>query len=113
MKRKVIACLVGVAIWVSAILAIFVWRAWRQHEDDRLRSSCISDLHMIAIAKEVCSIKRGLTNGTTVEWKDIEPYLEGDRSWYRCPAGGTQSLGRIGEPPTCSIGGDHVYNPDR
>jgi hypothetical protein len=31
---------------------------------------------------------------------DLLPYL---RRWPVCPAGGTYTIGAIGEPPTCSV----------
>ena len=53
--------------------------------------------------------------GRKLTWEDIEPELASYAFQYKwsngvphCPDGGTYTLGRIGEPPKCSVGGpDH------
>jgi hypothetical protein len=53
-------------------------------------------------------------------WDDLKPELEGYAIRYKwtngipvCPDGGTYTIGRVGEPPKCSIGGpDHSLPSD-
>ena len=66
---------------------------------------CIANLRDFDSAKQQWALENGKTNGI-VTWADIKPYLgrgpEG--SLPKCPQGGTYTIGKIGELPTCSLG---------
>lgn len=61
---------------------------------------CINNQRRIEAAKETWAIRTGATNGAAVNWSDIA----GDffLGLPRCPEGGKYSLGRVGEPVSCS-----------
>src|SRR5205085_826790 len=69
---------------------------------------CMNNLRLIDGAKQQWALANEKTNGA-VAWNDILPYLgkEPKVQIPRCPKGGTYILGNIGEPPKCSIGGNH------
>jgi hypothetical protein len=44
------------------------------------------------------------TTNDVVTWDDVRPYLSREgKATPTCPAGGTYTLGRLGESPTCSV----------
>jgi hypothetical protein len=70
------------------------------------KPACINNLRQIAAAKQEWALENGKTNGSVVMENEITPYLKG---WSRtnfpeCPSGGTYTIGKIGENPTCSLG---------
>jgi hypothetical protein len=69
-------------------------------------NACINNLRQIDGAKNEWALENNKTNGTPVTEADIKPYLKLDASgnFPRCPAGGTYTIGPVGEPPTCSLG---------
>ena len=63
-------------------------------------TACINNLRMIDAAKAQWALEKGKNNGDVPTRDDLLPYL---RRWPVCPAGGTYTIGAIGEPPTCSV----------
>jgi hypothetical protein len=78
---------------------------------------CVNRLMQIQAAKEEWALERNKTTNDVPTWDDLYPYLWSGftNSWFTngrpvCPEGGTYTLGRVGVPPTCSIGGPrHSY----
>ncbi len=70
-------------------------------------NACVNNLRIIDAAKQQWALERGKTVRDIPTWDDVRPYL--GRSWSNtipvCPEGGTYTLGRVGIPPACSIGG--------
>lgn len=78
---------------------------------------CIENLRVIDAAKQTWAmvLKDPITNAVPT-WKDVLPYMQNvTRIWQngggppKCPSGGTYKLGRVAEPPTCSVPG-HVLD---
>jgi hypothetical protein len=69
-------------------------------------NACINNLRQIDAAKNEWALENNKTNGTPVTAADIKPYIKLDAagSLPKCPAGGTYTIGPVGEPPTCSLG---------
>jgi len=71
-------------------------------------SKCVLNLRQIQICKELWADNQGKTTNDVPSWNDLSPYFP-DPKWSNgiptCPAGGTYKIGRVGEQPTCSIGG--------
>jgi len=69
-------------------------------------NACINNLRQIDAAKNEWALENNKTNGTPVTVADIKPFIKLDASGNlpKCPAGGTYTIGVIGEPPTCSLG---------
>jgi general secretion pathway protein G len=68
---------------------------------------CINNLRQVDGAKEQWALENGKTNGDTVVTEnDIKPYLRLDSKGNlpQCPSGGKYVIGRLNEPPTCSLG---------
>jgi len=64
------------------------------------RSSCINNLRQIEGAKEQWALEQHKLTNDTPTWEDVLAYL---RSHPECPDGGTYRIGRVDEPPSCSI----------
>jgi hypothetical protein len=71
-------------------------------------SKCVLNLRQIQICKELWADNERKTTNDVPSWNDLSPYFP-DPKWSNsipvCPAGGAHKLGRVGEQPTCSIGG--------
>jgi outer membrane lipoprotein-sorting protein len=70
------------------------------------RNACINNLRQIDGAKNEFALEKGKKTGDTVAEADIAPYIRGG-ILPTCPSGGTYTIGKVGENPTCSIPG-HV-----
>ena len=68
--------------------------------------TCINNLRQIDAAKYEWALENRKTNGTVCTASDITPYIKLDANGNlpKCPSGGTYTIGKIGEPPTCSLG---------
>jgi len=71
------------------------------------RNVCINNLRQIDAAKNQFALEKGKTNGDPVTEADITPYLRGG-VLPKCPSGGTYTIGKVGENPTCSIPGHEL-----
>ena len=71
----------------------------------RAAAPCINNLRIIDAAKNEWALEIGKTTNNAPTWDDVRPYLPDSRSHSIpvCPDGGTYTLGRVGEPPTCSL----------
>jgi hypothetical protein len=72
-------------------------------------NACVNNLRQLDGAKQTWALEYTKTNNAPVTWDDVRPYL---KSPLICPQGGTYILGRIGEPPRCSLGSEHALPRD-
>ena len=78
-------------------------------------NACINSLRQIEGAKEQWALENHKATNDAPAWDDIRPYLghgaQGDLSGLHCQNGGTFTVGRVADPPTCSIRGpNHSLN---
>jgi hypothetical protein len=66
---------------------------------------CVNNLRQIDGAKNVWAMENGKTNGAICTQSDIKPYIKLDAKGYlpKCPLGGTYTIGKFGESPTCLL----------
>ena len=78
-------------------------------------SRCVDNLHHIEILKREWANEKGKSSNDVPSWDDLRPYFP-DR-WSNsipvCPDGAMYTINRIGELPTCSIGGPGHSLPPR
>jgi hypothetical protein len=72
--------------------------------------TCIDNLTQIDGAKQEWALEHNKNSDAKPTWDDIRPYLadsfkSGTNQIPVCPQGGKYMLGRVGDRPTCSIGG--------
>jgi hypothetical protein len=103
-KSKIIRIVIAfilVAAFAFGTHAFFVARS------ENASAPCINNLRIIVSAKSEWAFENGKTTNDVPTWNDLRPYLP--ETWSNgipvCPDGGRYTIGRIGRPPTCSIGG--------
>ena len=78
----------------------------------RAAAPCINRLRQIESAKAQWALEQSKTTNDLPTWSDLFPYIAlsfTNSFWTNggpvCPEGGVYILGRVGELPTCSLGG--------
>ena len=64
------------------------------------QNACINNLRQIDARQKTMGAGKRQTGHRRSDQEDLLPYL---RKWPVCPAGGTYTIGAVGEQPTCSI----------
>jgi len=68
-------------------------------------NACINNLRQIDGAIQQWALEFGKSNGVVCTESDIKPYIKlYDGNLPICPTGGKYTIGKVGEPPTCSLG---------
>ena len=96
--------LVPVAV-VPAMLAAIAVPNFIKARTVSQQNACINNLRQIDAAKNEWALEKGKSASDIPTREDISPYL---RKWPVCPAGGTYTVGSVGEKPTCSIPGHQL-----
>jgi hypothetical protein len=97
------------AVIATIVLALGVHNFIRAHKTSAT-TACLNNLRLIEAAKQQWALENSKTTNDIPTWDDIRPYLGRfqSNSIPVCPKGGTYTLGRVGNLPTCSVGGpDH------
>jgi hypothetical protein len=69
-------------------------------------SPCNKNLYELQIMKYAWKAEQGKTTNDIPTWEDLwDQFAPKWSNGPICPAGGSYTLNRVGEPPTCSIGG--------
>jgi hypothetical protein len=73
-------------------------------------NACLNNLRQLEGMKAQWALENSKTSNDVPTWETITPYLAPRELEHKpigpaCPQGGTYSLGRAADPPTCSIGG--------
>jgi len=68
-------------------------------------NACFNNLRQIDAAKQQWGLEHHASATNTPSWDDLRPYLAGGKI-LTCPNGGTYTIGRMNQPPTCSHSGD-------
>ena len=100
-KRAVFGCaLVALAIFAGVVVLSFIGA-----KSTPSKNACVNNLRQLDRAKEAWRLENHKTSNDYPRWEDLVPYL---REKPVCPEGGTYVLGRVADPPTCSLGGTHT-----
>jgi len=102
----------GAIFLLFAILAIpnFVQDPWTSPAN-----ACINNLRQIDGAKNQWTLEHNAKSNDIITINDIRSYIERERNnsfikldakgnLPKCPSGGIYTIGKIDEPPTCSLG---------
>ncbi len=73
-------------------------------------NACVNNMRQIDGAKQQWALVNKKTTNDIPTWSDLAPYLSRNGTNLPvCPGGGVYTLGRLGEPPKCSVGhGSHL-----
>ena len=87
------------------MIALFgLWFAGchKKPNDPYQGNACINRLRMIDAAKQEWGLEHHKTTNDVPTWDSIRFYLRRDGAIPTCPAGGTYTIGRLDQDPTCS-----------
>ncbi|SPE56474.1 conserved exported hypothetical protein [Verrucomicrobia bacterium] len=102
-NSKRLTIIAVVAVFVMTAVAAVLPRLIRAHSTTA-SNTCVNNLRQIDSAKQQWMLECNQSTNQTPSWDAICPYLR-RAEIPRCPQGGRYILGRVGEPPRCSIGG--------
>ncbi len=94
------------SIAMIPLMAIFVAMAipnFVKAKNAALTAVCVNNLQQIDAAKQTWARENKKDESQTPTGQDLTPYLKNGFHTLICPAGGTYSINKIGEKPTCSI----------
>ena len=102
----------------TAFIALVVLAA--THKTSSRFPHCHANLVMIDLSKRMWASEGNKGTNDTPTWEDLRPYFPdwmtnnlNSRHWSNgrpvCPAGGTYTIGRVGETPRCSVGGGYDH----
>jgi hypothetical protein len=108
-----VAVLVGVLglfFWISANMPGFI-----KEPVTSPANACINNMRQIEGAKTQWALEHNANSNGAVTINDIRPYIEHEHNNLfikldakgnlpKCPSGGTYTIGKVGEPVTCSLG---------
>jgi len=97
-------CALLPAVAVPGMLAAIAIPNFVKARATSQQNACINNLRQIDAAKNQWALEKQKTTGDMPTADDIKVYLMHNRLPV-CPAGGTYTIGAVGEPPTCSIAG--------
>ncbi|MDB6017501.1 MAG: hypothetical protein JWR19_1990 [Pedosphaera sp.] len=94
--------LCGIALLIPAV------KRYRTTQVDTSFQPCLLNLLVINVAKKQWALENKKSTIDVPIWNDLLPYLGSNPSIPKCPNGGTYTIGRIGELPTCSLGHSNI-----
>jgi hypothetical protein len=99
----------GIIVLVC-IIGFFVWAAtpnFINRNRTSLKYICINNLRQIDAAAREFAFEHNKTNGDVINFpNDLTPYMKLNEYGKipSCPSGGTYSIKKVGDKPTCSLG---------
>lgn len=73
-------------------------------------NSCLNNLRQLDGAKQLWALENEKTTNDVPALKELTAVLG---RMPACPEGGYYTVGPVGEPPVCSVGGTHALPPMR
>ncbi|MEI7730887.1 MAG: hypothetical protein WCO56_15035 [Verrucomicrobiota bacterium] len=88
-------------IVVGIAVVLFAWL--RPAYKDARTNQCINYLRQIDAAKHQWAHENHKSAGEVVTWSDLVGPQKSMPTMVECPSGGTYTLGRVDEGPSCSV----------
>lgn len=99
-KSAIVLCAV-----IALVVIAFGLRWFIRARTQSARYSCIVALKSIDGAKQMWALEHHKMTNDVPTWDDLAKQ-NGWVGWrWECPNGGVYTIGRVGDAPTCSIGG--------
>ena len=94
-EMMIVAALIG-------LLAVIAIPNWVHARTTSQTNACLNNLRQIDAAKNEWALENRKKTGDVPTAQDLKPYLK-NSVFPTCPAGGTYTIGAVGDDPTCSI----------
>jgi len=107
LSRKQVILVIAVAAAVFALVVVLP--NFIRVRSVSATAACINNLRQIQAGKDQWALENHKGSNDVPTWDDIRVYIGRSGTTgavLTCPAAGTYTLGSVGTPPTCSIGGD-------
>ncbi|SRR6266404_5822488 len=109
-RKFVIAAFSVAGLLLAAIIGI---PNWIHPRTTSASAPCVNFLRQLDGAKQEWALEYGKTTNDVPTWDDLRPYIKWESDQVpRCGRDGVYRLGRVGVPPTCSIGGPSHTLPE-
>ena len=95
---------IGISVLLIPMLAAIAIPNFVKARETSMMNACINNLRMIDAAKNEWALEHSKKTGDVPAAQDLTPYFK-NGTFPICPAGGTYTIGPVGENPTCSISG--------
>ena len=100
MPKKLITLASCIALAACTAAVVQVLRTRAQESIKR----CLVILDSIDGSKQAWAVEHKMGPDALPTWDDLNPYIKSPPpSWAQCPSGGTYTIGRVRELPSCSI----------
>jgi len=94
------------AVAVPAMLSAIAIPNFVKARSTSQQNACINNLRQLDAAKNQWALEQGKKTGDACTAADLKPYIRLINGHLpKCPAGGTYTIGTIGETPKCSMPG--------
>lgn len=81
---------------------------WFRAQSNTAKNTCINNLRIVSIGKELFAITENMPNGTVVPSDEIAPYLKRPFDELIEPFNNSYEIHEVGIDPTCTYGDPHV-----
>jgi hypothetical protein len=103
---------IDVLIWlvIIVIIGFFAWVVFSYFIQTRTpyqKTTCINNLRGLDAAAQEFALEKGKTNSEAINFpNDLTPYVKLNSAGKipPCPQGGTYTIKKVGDAPTCSLG---------
>jgi hypothetical protein len=101
-KAKTIVVFLAIGLFVAVAANSF----FAKPRSSGPTNPCINIMRQMDAAKQEWALENGKTNGVVCTENDLTPYIKLDAKGNlpQCPQGGKYTIGKVGEPVTCSLG---------
>ena len=79
--------------------------------DTAQKNACINNLRVIDTAKQQWALENGKSGEDVPTAQDLDKFIPGGYAHLHCPRDGEYVIGKVNEPPTCSIPGHDLASP--
>lgn len=94
---------IALAVVMIPMMAAIAIPNFVKARDTAQKNQCINNLRVIDGAKNQWALENNKTAEDTPTAQDLDKYIPKGFNSLHCAKGGTYTIGKAGEPPTCSI----------